>query len=100
MQLGGRQRESLPDFLLTLNQTAMSIQQELDKVREQKFRKDMQDVYDKLNEVCLELCDMRLEDFADIMHENLLHFDDEHPDKLELQIPVWYYNPDFRNPNE
>jgi len=70
----------------------MSIQEELDKVREQKFRKDMQDVYDKLNEVCLELCDMRLEDFAEIMEEqNLYPYDD---------IPVWYYNPDFRNPNE
>lgn len=73
----------------------MSIQEELDKVREQKFRKDMQDVYDKLNEVCLELCDMRLEDFAEIMEEqNLYPYDDDE------EIPVWYYNPDFRNPNE
>jgi len=51
----------------------MSILEELDHVREQKFRKDMQAVYNKLNEVCLELCDMPLADFAEIMEEQRLH---------------------------
>ena len=71
----------------------MSIQEELANVRKQKFRKDMQAVYDKLNEVCLELADMRLEDFAEIMEEQNLH-------QAKEEIPAWYYNPDFRNPHD
>ena len=73
----------------------MSIQQELDNVRKQKFRKDMQSVYDKLNEVCLELCDMRLEDFAEIMEEQNLHLDDDDQDKWINQPPPWHYNKDY-----
>ena len=79
----------------------MSIQEELDNVRKQKFRKDMQDVYDKLNEVCLKLADMRLEDFAEIMEEQNLHLDDD-DHKLwqhDEEIPDWRanenWNPDF-----
>ena len=73
----------------------MSIQQELDNVRKQKFRKDMQSVYDKLNEVCLELCDMRLEDFAEIMEEQNLHLDDDDQDKWINQPPPWHYSEDY-----
>jgi len=75
----------------------MDIRQELDHVREQKFRKDMQSVYDKLNEVCLELCDMRLEDFAEIMEEHNLHLDDDDHRfwQHDEEIPPSYYNEDF-----
>jgi|DEB0MinimDraft_3_1074331.scaffolds.fasta_scaffold85273_1 hypothetical protein len=97
MQLGGRQRESLPDFLLTLNQTTMSIQEELDNVREQKFRKDMQSVYDKLNEVCLELCDMRLEEFTEIMEDYGLAFDDDDPEKWINEPPDWGEHSEYCN---
>lgn len=89
---------------MTSNQI-MSIQKELDSVRKQKFRKDMQAVYDKLNEVCLELADMRLEDFAEIMEEQNLHLDDDDHSlwQHDEEIPhegYWHYNPDFRGPDE
>lgn len=74
----------------------MSIQQELDHVREQKFAKDMQSVYNKLNELCLQLADMRLEDFAEIMEEYNLGLDDDDQDKWINQPPPWHYNEDFR----
>ena len=75
----------------------MTIQEELDQVRQEKFRKDMQSVYNKLNEVCLELADMRLEDFAEIMEEQNLHLDDDDHSlwQHDEEIPPSYYNEDF-----
>lgn len=73
----------------------MTPKEELDQVREQKFRKDMQSVYDKLNAMCLDLCDIPLEDFAKIIEEQLLHYDNDHPEKLQLEIPLSYYNEDY-----
>ena len=75
--------------------STMTPKEELDQVRHERFRKDMQSVYDKLNEVWLELADMRLEDFAIIMEKQLLHYDNEHPEKMQLDIPPSYYNEDF-----
>jgi len=74
----------------------MSIEQELDRVRKEKFVKDMQSVYDKLNELCMELADMQLADFAEIMEEYDLHLDDDDQDKWINQPPPEHYNPDFR----
>jgi len=75
----------------------MTPKEELDQVRQEKFRKDMQSVYDKLNEVCLELADMRLEDFAEIMEKQNLHLDDDDHRLWQSneQIPPSYYNEDF-----
>ena len=73
----------------------MSIQRELDHVRKQKFAKDMQSVYNKLNELCLQLADMRLEDFTSIMEEYNLNLDDDDQDKWINQPPPWYYNEDY-----
>lgn len=73
----------------------MSIQEELDRVRKEKFVKDMQSVYDKLNELCMQLADMPLEEFAEIMEEYNLYFDDDDQDKWINQPPLSYYNEDF-----
>jgi len=73
----------------------MSIQQELNHVRQQKFAKDMQSVYNKLNELCLQLSDMRLEDFTPIMEEYNLNLDDNNQDKWINQPPPWHYNKDY-----
>ena len=64
----------------------MTIQQELAHARQLKFAKDMQSVYDKLNAMCLDLADMRLEDFAEIMQEYTLHLDDDDRDKF-VSVP-------------
>lgn len=71
----------------------MTIQEELDHARKLKFAKDMQSVYDKLNKICFELSDMRLEDFAEIMHEYSLELDADDPNKF-VNAPPEYYEED------
>jgi len=69
----------------------MSIQEELDHVRKQKFAKDMQYVYDKLNVFCLQLADMTLEEFAPMIEEYNLNLDDDDQDKWINQPPPSHY---------
>ena len=76
----------------------MSIEQELDRVRKEKFVKDMQSVHDKLNELCKEFADMPLVDFDEIMEEYNLHLDDNLQTDWSDEPPPWYYNEDFAEP--